>query len=124
MWDIIMIQSDIQWGTEERSLGKGGCYLDEGVGKGVEENGSFPVKRLACVCCRESPFKMHGECGEGEGDQIMKGVDFVKYDVRNGKRWKKPIHPSVCPSIHLYLCVCACVYVGDVCSGQETAFVS
>ena len=45
---------------------------------------------------------MHGGCGEGEGDQIMKGVDFVKYDMCNGKRSKKHIHPSV----YIYLCVC------------------
>lgn len=44
MWDIIMIQSDIRWGTAERSLGKGGCYLDEGVGKGVEEMVDFQLR--------------------------------------------------------------------------------
>lgn len=67
MWDIIMIQSDIQWGTEESSLGKGGCYLDEGVGKGVEESGSFPVKRLACVCCCESPLRCMVDVVKGRG---------------------------------------------------------
>lgn len=54
---------------------------------------------------------MHGGCGEGEGDQIMKGVDFVKYDMCNGNRSKKPMHPCIHASIFISMCVYVCVRV-------------